>query len=150
KSKESLVRARDTWKAWWEKVRADTDLEKLSFTPRVSGKTLLVLLDTSFGSNGTVLELGPDLKERWKINGLATPMDAQFLPDGSLVIAEYNSNRVTIRDTNGRIQAIKSLGGNNRVYGNPQQVQVLENGNIRVVCRNVIVEFKKDKDEAVH
>jgi hypothetical protein len=37
----------------------------------------------------------------------------------------------------------------NRAYGNPQQVQVLENGNLLVTCRNVIVEFKKDKDEEV-
>jgi hypothetical protein len=76
-------------------------------------------------------------------------MDAQFLSDGTLAIAEHNSNRVTIRDTSGRTLAIRTIGGMNRIYGNPQQVQVLQNGNLLVTCRNVIVEFKKDKDEEV-
>jgi hypothetical protein len=56
---------------------------------------------------------------------------------------------VTIRDTTGRVLGSRTVGGPNRTHGNPQQVQVLENGNMLVTCRNVIVEFKKDKDEPV-
>lgn len=147
KSKESLSKARDAWKGWWAKAEADTDLGKFAYTPRVTGKTLLVLMDHRGFTSGAVVELGPDLKERWKIVGLAAPQDAQFLPDGSLVIAEFNSNKVTIRDTAGRVLATRTIGGKNRTYGNPQQVQVLSNGNLMVTSRNFVLEFKKDKDE---
>jgi hypothetical protein len=149
KSPESVARAAGAWKGWWTKAAAGTDLERFAYAPRVTGKTLLCLVDFRFGSTGQVVELGPDLKERWKIVGLATPTDAQFLPDGSLAIAEQSSNRVTIRDTAGRVLATRTVGGNNRVHGSPQQVQVLDNGNLLVTCRNVVVEFKKDKDEVV-
>ncbi|MGL6096559.1 MAG: PQQ-binding-like beta-propeller repeat protein, partial [Fimbriiglobus sp.] len=110
---------------------------------------LLILMDFRFGSMGSVVELGPDMKERWKIVGLTTPMDAAILPDGTVAIAEQNSNRVTIRDTQGKVVGSRPIGGPNRVYGNPQQVQVLPNGNLLVGCRNVVVEFKADKDEEV-
>jgi hypothetical protein len=149
KSQESLAKAAEAWKKWWVKAATDADLERFAYAPRVTGKTLLVLMDLRFGSTGSVVELGPDLKERWKIAGLSGPMDAQFLPDGSIAIAEQTTNRVTIRDTTGRVLAVRTVGGNNRmqVHGNPQQVQVLDNGNLLVTCRNVVVEFKKDRDE---
>ncbi len=149
KSKESLANARDAWKGWWAKAGAGTDLAKFAYTPRVTGNTLLILMDYRGYNSGAVIELGPDLKERWKILGLAAPMDAQFLPDGSVVVAEYNSNRVTIRDTTGKTLGTRTIGGGNRTFGNPQQVQVLANGNLLVTCRNVVIEFKKDKDEEV-
>ena len=150
KSRESLEKARDAWKAWWDRAGSGIDLAAFAYTPRIAGKTVLVLMDFRFGSAGMVVELGPDMKERWKITGLSSPMDAQFFPDGTLAIAEHNSNRVTIRDTAGRILSTRSIGGgNNRAVGNPQQVQVLNNGNLLVVCRNLILEFKKDKDEEV-
>ncbi|OWK34621.1 PQQ-binding-like beta-propeller repeat protein [Fimbriiglobus ruber] len=149
KTKESLAKAKDAWKGWWEKAAGATDLEKFTYTPRVTGKTVIVMTDFRYGNVGTVMELGPDMKERWKIPGLPGAMDAQFLPDGTIAIAEQNSARVTIRDTAGRILGTRSLNGNNRVYGNPQQIQILPDGNMLVVCRNLIVEFKKDKDEQV-
>jgi hypothetical protein len=149
KSNESLLKARDAWRAWWAKAEAETDIGRFAYTPRVTGRTLLVLMDYRGYSTGAVVELGPDLKERWKIVGLAAPMDAQYLPDGTVAIAEHNSNRVTVRDTAGRTLATRTIGGKNRPSGSPQQVQVLDTGNLLVTCRNVIVEFKKDKDEEV-
>jgi len=144
----SLGKARDTWKDWCDKSATAANLEKFTYVPRIQGKMLLVLNDQRFG-NGAVVELGPDMKEKWRISNLAGPMDATYLPDGTLAIAEQNSNRVSIRDTMGRILASRTLGGNNRVWGNPQQVQILPNGDIMITCRNVIAVFKKDKDEEV-
>lgn len=150
KSNESLLKARDAWKHWWATASAATDLGAFAYAPRVTGRTLLVLMDYRGYSSGAVAELGPDLKERWRIVGLSAPMDAQYLPDGTVAIAEFNSNKVTIRDTAGRVLGARTLGGGrNRPYGNPQQVQVLETGNLLVTSRNVIIEFKKDKDEEV-
>ncbi len=147
KTSESLGKARDAWKAWCDK--SATDLEKFAYVPRMQGKMLLVLTQPNMPNMGVVVELGPDMKEKWRIANLAGPMDAAYLPDGTFAIAEFNSNRITIRDPQGRILATRSLGGNNRVWGNPQQVQILANGDIMVVCRNVIVVLKKDKDEEV-
>ncbi|MCZ2340677.1 MAG: PQQ-binding-like beta-propeller repeat protein [Bacteroidales bacterium] len=148
KTKESLKKAQDAWKAWWQTASTQIDLAKTPYTPRIAGKTILVMMDFRYGSMGEIVELGPDMNRNWKIGGLNSPMDVDFLKDGSVVVAEHNSNRVTIRDpkTNKTI-ANRTIGGANRVYGNPQQVQVLDNGNLLVTCRNVIVEFKKDKDE---
>lgn len=144
RGKESLTRARDAWKGWWQQASAGTDLGKFAYAPRVTGRTLLVLMNTNGYSTGSVHELGPDLKERWKIVGLSAPMDAQYLPDGHLVVAEHNSNRVTVRDTAGRVLGTHDLARPNGVYG-VQQVQPLANGNLLVVCRNAVVEFKKDE-----
>jgi len=150
KSKESLEKARDAWKTWWERSAPQITPEQLAYTPRIAGKTLLVMMDFRYGSMGEIIELGPDMKQNWKITGLNSPMDIQTLPDGNVVIAEHNSNRVTIRDPKtGQILATRRIGGANRVYGNPQQVQILPNGNLLVICRNVIVEFKKDRDEEI-
>ena len=148
KSKESLEKARDAWNAWWQQTAAQITPDQLAYTPRISGKTILIMMDFRYGSMGEILELGPAMKQNWKIAGLNSPMDIQTLPDGNVVIAEHNSNRVTIREPKtGKILATRRVGGANRVYGNPQQVQILPNGNMLVVCRNVIVEYKKDKDE---
>ena len=146
---EALAKGRDAWKAWIEKSPQAAALEKFAYVPRIHGKMLLVLYDQRYGS-GSVVELGPDLKEKWKIPNLLGPRDAAYLPDGTIAIAEQNSNRVTIRDTTGRILATRNIGGNNRVFGNPQQVQVLDSGELMVTCRNVIVVYKKDKDEEAY
>lgn len=150
KTKESLKKAQDAWKTWWQSASTQIDLDKIQYTPRIAGKTILVMMDFRYGSMGEIVELGPDMNRNWKIGGLNSPMDVDFLQDGTVLIAEHNSNRVTIRDpkTNKTI-ANRTIGGANRIYGNPQQVQVLDNGNLLVTCRNVIVEFKKDKDEEV-
>jgi hypothetical protein len=152
KSKESLTKARDAWAGWWDKAKAGgANLDQFAYAPRIHGKTLLVMMDNRYGSMGAVIELGPDLKEKWKIVGLYSPMDARFTPDGDVAIAEMNSNRVTVRDTQGRVKFTYQTNGNgnNRAYGNPQQVQVLANGNLLVTCRNVVFEFAKGKDEVV-
>jgi hypothetical protein len=149
KSHDSLAKARNAWNKWWTIAAPETDLEKFAYEPRSNGRTLIVLSDPRFGNPGAVVELGPDMKERWRINGLAMPMDAQVLPDGTVAVAEQNWMQVTIRDLHGRKVGVRTIGRGNRVPGEPQQVQVLPNGNLLVVCRNTIVEFKKDADEEV-
>jgi len=149
RSKESLIKARDSWKEWWDKAASATDVEKFAYKPLVTGRTLIVLYDQRYGTPGGVAELGPDLKERWRIHNLSYPMDAVPLPDGTIAVAEQSSARVTIRNTKGDTLETRTLNGANRPYGNPQHVEVLPNGNYLVTCQNVVVEFKKDKDEVV-
>jgi outer membrane protein assembly factor BamB len=150
RTSESLNSARDSWKGWWEK--SNVDLNKFAYTPRVAGITQILLWDQQFGNNGAVLELGPDMKERWRIDGLQYPTDAIKLPDGKVIVAEQNTNQVTVRDLTGKVLGNKSLWGKpGRVNGNqPGTLQLLDNGNLLVGCRNAVFEFKKDADEVVN
>ena len=78
---------------------------------------------------------------------LSSPYDAAVLADGAVAVAEMNVNVVTIRDTAGRVLASKGVTGNaaRRVSGSPQQLQLLPDGQLLVVCRNIVVEMKRDK-----
>ncbi len=149
KSRESVTQAQGIWKKWWDGARETTDLAKVKFEERITGKTVLILWDQQLGNIGTVSELGPDMKEKWKIGGLQMPGDVAFLSDTQVAIAEMNNNRISIREFSGRIVSNRMLWGNGRkVAGNqPISVQVMPNGNLLVGCRNAVLEFKKDKDE---
>lgn len=146
-SEESLKNAAKVWQEWWAKD--NKPLDQFAYVPRISGRTMLIQMDFRFGSVGSVIELGPDMKERWEITGLASPMDAKILPDGRIAVAEHNGNRITFRDTQGNVLSTRTIGGANRVYGNPQQLELLDNGNLLVICRNLVAEMKLDKDEEV-
>jgi hypothetical protein len=156
KSRESLAKGRAAWAGWWAKAAAGTDLAAFRYAPRIAGRTLLVLADLRNGvrgdRNGVVLELGPDQRERWRIAGLATPIDARMLPDGTVVVAEQNSPGVTVRDTGGRVLATRAPAvavGPNKEGVYVQQVQPLPNGNLLLVGRNAVVELEKDTDRVV-
>ena len=150
KSEESLTAARDAWQAWWDRAGPDADVAAFAYAPRVAGKSVLVLMDVQFGSAGEVVELGPDMKPNWTVSGLVGPMDVAYLPDGKVAIAEYNGNRVTVRDpAAGPAAAVRTVGGEGHAYRNPHMLQALDNGNLLVICRNMIVEYKKGTDEEV-
>ena len=149
KTRDSLTKARTAWKAWWDGAAAGVDVAAFRYEPRVTGRTLLVLADLKIPrGDGTVLELGPDMKERWKIVGLSMPTDARILADGTVAVAEQNADGVTIRETDGRTVARRTPGGPNRIRG-VTQLQALPNGNILLVGSNAVVELKKDSDDVV-
>jgi hypothetical protein len=91
---------RDAWKDWWGRQGAGVDLARLDQAPRMLGYTLLVEMDTR-GVGGRVRELGPDRAQRWHIDGLQLPLDAQVLPGNRVLIAEYGGRQVTERDLQG-------------------------------------------------
>ncbi len=147
-SKAAVAKAQAAWQAWWAKASPTIDLDKLAYKPRLQGKTLLVVMDPRNGS-GYVAELGADMKERWRMTNLSSPYDAHVLADGAVAVAEMNVNSVSIRDTTGKVLAQKAVTGNaaRRVYGNPQQLQVLPGGDFLVVCNNAVLEMKRDKPD---
>jgi hypothetical protein len=71
-----------------------------------------------------VLEVGRDGKPRWEIDDVTGPIDARMISDNKVLIAEYDGERVTERDTSGAIiwQVANLRGG-------PTNVQRLANGN---------------------
>jgi hypothetical protein len=107
------------------------------------------LSDLRFNRDGTVLELGPDLKERWRISGLAMPTDAQLLSNGTLAISGQHSSGITIRDTEGRLLANRPVTIGMRENVAVQQLQWLPNDHLLLVGRNAVVELKKDSDTLV-
>ena len=149
-TKPAVAKAQAAWQAWWAKASPTLDLDKVAYAPRVVGKTLLVAMDPRNGS-GYVAELGPDLKERWRMTNLSSPHDAVVLADGTVAVAENNIGSVSVRDTAGRVLAQKPTTGNaaRRIYGQPDQLQVLPGGDVLVVCRVAVLEMKRDKPDQV-
>jgi HEAT repeat protein len=132
------ARRRNLWQTWW---LANRDRVRIP-DPRSAtlgyhhGYTLLVL-----AGNSQVLEWDRRGKERWRITGLSSPYDAEVLPDGEVVVAEYSRRQVTRRDTHGKILWTK------RVPGRPLNVQGLRGGRLFIACREVLLEVDRSGKE---
>jgi hypothetical protein len=131
--KDTRGKCKASWQAWWKVNGAKADLAKLEDTPKLLGRTLVVLLDQN-----RLLELGPDNAPRWSINGLALPLDAQMIGEDRVLIAEHNGNRVTERNLAGEI-----LWQKTGIAG-PQVVQRLANGNTFIATAFEFLEYDKD------
>jgi hypothetical protein len=138
KTPEAVAKARDAWAAWWAAKGGDRDLTKLDLKTRVRGLTELVEDDRSGLGRGRVVQLGPDLRERWRLqNPSLTPTDARSVSDDRVLVAEFTSQRVTERDLSG--QALTS-----RQVLYPIAVEPLPGGRAWVVGRQGVVELDKD------
>jgi hypothetical protein len=106
------------WKQWWQ-GNQDKVVMTGSFARAsgglLRGYTLLVQPQAS-----SVVELGPDGKQRWALTGLQTPLDAVVLANQHVLVAEQN--RVTERDLRGKVVWQKEVD-------RPFCVQRLRNGN---------------------
>ena len=150
KSKQEVQEAALVWQRWWQGQRLKIDMTKFTYKPRTTGGILLSLQDTNFGGPGKLVELDPDLNVAWEIDNLSLPSDMLTMPDGTIAIAEMNANRVTIRNTQGQIlREMSTISGKGRQPGSPLKLQLLDNGNMIVVCRNQVLEFKKGTDDVV-
>jgi outer membrane protein assembly factor BamB len=131
------------WDKWWKDNGAKVALVD-RYPPagyaRYLGYTLLVQ-----PNNGQIVELGPDLKERWKMTGLLNPQDVQALPGDRFLVSEFQGQRVTERDSSGKVLWTKSVS--NPTGQGPQEAQRLTNGNTLIVCRNMILEVSRDGKE---
>jgi hypothetical protein len=125
-------KCRDAWASWWQEHGDKTDLSKLATTEVLLGYTLLVFLDA-----GQLVELGPDDKPRLRINGLELPLDAQMLPNGHVLIAEHNGNRVTERDDKGEVLWEVRIA-------QPLVAQRLANGNTFIATTARLLEVNRE------
>lgn len=131
--KETAQKCREAWEAWWRKHGATVELARLDETPRLLGYTLIVQMDGRRGG-GQVCEIaGPDNKQRWRIDGLSMPMDAQVLPGNRVLIAEYQGMRVTERNLKGDILW-------ERAVNLPINVQRLANGSTFIATQQQLIE----------
>ncbi len=149
KTKESMVKAQTAWKEWWTKAEKATDLAKLDLKPRLQGNFVLLTLDYRFGQNpGTITEYGPDEKERWKLAGMGSPTDFVFGKDDRIHIIDQNNQTISERDRSGKVLSSKRVEVD-KLFFQPQSIQILENGNRLVICRQGIVEYDKDAKEVM-
>lgn len=117
-----------SWSLWWQDRGSKLDLDHLDLAPRLLGYTLLVLPNA-----GLVRELGADGKTRWELTGLLHPFDAQVLPNGRVLVAEYQGRRVTERNLKNDVVWEKKVTW-------PISCQRLPNGHTFIATRNQLLE----------
>ena len=136
--KATRNKCKDGWQAWWKTHGAKIGLAKLEDTPKLLGRTLIILLDQS-----KIIELGPDNLPRWTIDKVVFPLDVQLIGEDRVLVAEYHGNRVTERDKHGEIKWQKAVIG-------PLAAQRLPNGNTFVANDHQLLEFDKDGNEVIN
>jgi hypothetical protein len=127
------------WAVWWHDHGKEVDLSQLEHSPRLLGFTLLFFRGLG-AATGRVLELDSAMKQRWQIDNLQGPVDAQVLSTDRVLIAEYQGNRVTERNLKGEILWEKAVPL-------PMGVQRFPNGNTFVVMRKQLLEVNRDGRE---
>jgi HEAT repeat protein len=132
--KESRVKFRDAWAAWL-KTQNPLDMTRLDDAPRQLGYTLVVI-----PGNGRVLEVDRNGKTRWELNGLQYPFDAQVLPNGNVLVAEFHGRKVTERTLANKVVWEKAVTW-------PIACQRLPNGNTFIATRNQLLEVSRDGKE---
>jgi HEAT repeat protein len=132
---ESQRKCRDAWLAWWNTNGPKVELARVDSSKRLLGYTLIVM-----ANNMRVVEIGQDGKERWHIDGLQNPWDAQVLAGDRVLITEFNGGRVSERNFKGEILWQKTAN-------NPISAQRLPNGNTFIATRNQLLEVTRDGKE---
>lgn len=136
--KESRVKCKDAWHAWWKNHEGKIDLARLEETPKMLGRTLIVLLD-----QGRILELGPDNMPRFELKNIVFPLDAQMIDDDRVIVAEYHANRVTERNTKGDVLWKRDIV-------TPLVAQRLPNGSTFIATPHGLHEYDKDNQEVLN
>jgi HEAT repeat protein len=132
-------RYRDTWAAWWKDNEAKIDVAKLGAPKPYLGYTLISHSDLSKGARvGKVYELDAAGKERWVIENINYPMDAQVLPNGNVLIVEQSGQLITERTL--KDETVWSR----RVPTVTVMARRLPNGNTFIASRNQLLEIDRD------
>ncbi len=127
---------REAWQAWWKEHQAAIEPARLEQVSRLSGNTLVVLLDL-----GIVQDLDSADRVHWKIADVMKPLDAQLLPGGKrILVAEHDASRVSERDLQGKIVWKKDIES-------PLVAQRLPNGNTFIANQARLLEVDRDGKE---
>ena len=116
---------------------------------------MLLTIDYRFGQNpGVITAYGPDEKERWKLVGMGNATDFVFGKDDRIHIIDQNNQTISERDRSGKVLSSKRVevdnpNGGGKLFFQPLSIQILDNGNRLVICRQGVVEFDKDAKEVM-
>jgi outer membrane protein assembly factor BamB len=139
-------KCKKAWSEWFTANEAKLDMAKLSAENVFLGYTMIVQHNNRIGAGGgnvgEIFELDKDKNVRWKITvPTGYPVDAQILPNGRVLVAEYQANKVTERDLKGEVKWEYFCGGN------PFSAQRLPNGNTFIAMQARLVEVDRNKQE---
>jgi HEAT repeat protein len=144
----SRKQARDVWRDWYEKNKGKLDLAALDKGEPFLNYTLVVMQGQRIvggrfvGVSGHVAELDGNKKVRWKFDVDNTfPSDARVVGPDRVLVAEFNGQRVTERNTKGEV--LKQFA----IQGNPMTAQRLPGGNTFVVTQNRLLELDANGKE---
>jgi hypothetical protein len=145
KGDDALAKAKTAWGEWWTKKGENIDLVKFDFKPRITGYTDIIEYDYRGYGLYRVVTLGPDLKEKAKVGGTGVnmmnyPSDVKKLSNGNYLVAEQNGNRLTERDSTGKILKTTTVT-------QPLNICLIPGGGMVVVCRNQVVQYDKDMQQ---
>ena len=139
---DTRQKAAQAWDKWLADNPASIDLANAQERDAYLGLITICEYDTFNNiNNGQTWEISRGGAKRWNINGLMGAMDAHALPNGRVLVAENNANRVSERDSKGHIQ------WEFRVPANPICCQRLPNGNTFIACYNMVLEVTPNKTE---
>lgn len=127
--------AHTAWETWW--TRTGSKGWKPRPTEPYLGRTLVVEYDGNPGG-GAIYEVGRDGRKRWQLDGLAGPNDVQSLPNGRLLVAERNADRVTEFDRAGKIV------WSQRTANSPIAAQRLDTGATLIVTFSELTLYAAD------
>jgi HEAT repeat protein len=125
------------WQKWWDDNQKTISLPD-KFSPEVRaryiGNVLLIQ-----ANNNQIVEYDKNNKAVLTMTGLLNPWDAHWVGNNKLLVAEYNGQRVTERDKDGKILWEMKLD----FY--PMQAERLRNGDTFIVGQNKIVQVNRAK-----
>jgi HEAT repeat protein len=141
-STESRDKAAKAWDKWLAANQAKIDLTAINDHESYLGLVTICEYDNQVGNiQGQVWESSRGGAKRFNFGGVMGAMDAQTLPNGRILVAENNANRITERDTKGDIKWTYQCPVN------PITVQRLPNGNTFIGSYNMVMEIRPDKTE---
>lgn len=121
------------WAQWWREYGPRVELTRAE-REAIQGSLLIIESYNTATRSGSLTEMDPNGKVRWKIANLIYPVDAQVLPGPRVLIAEQSANRVTERDLTGKVHWEQKIQA-------PFHVRRLANGNTFIGARNLLVEL---------
>ena len=138
---ERRVACQKAWRDWATKLGNKLDLKDLEMPARKQGYRLIVT-NTGDGGEGAIWEYTPERVQSWFTKNVVHPVDAQVLPNGNILVTEYNACRVSERDRNG-----KMIWARARLKTFPHNAQLLPNGNISIVTKDGISEETRERKQ---
>jgi hypothetical protein len=132
---------RSAWKKWWKEQGEQGDFARLKGENPPHGLTVLC----EDGDDGSrVWEWADGGQTCWEIRRLEGAHAAQLLPNGRVLIAEHDANRVAERDREGKIY------WQEQTPGNPIVCQRQANGNTLIATYKELYEVTPDHKRVFH
>jgi outer membrane protein assembly factor BamB len=125
------------WRAWWKERGPAIDLAKINLDEGLQGINLLC--EVHFEKDtGRVWACRADGKPIWEVKDVGAPSDAQLLPGGRLLVAEYQTLCATERDRTGKVLWKKQF------TSYPTTCRRLPNGNTFIATYTELLEVAPD------